>query len=244
MFASVDHVAVPEELRDQIAKISPIVLAGEHLVPVSEVFHDVLPAGGLQRGWFVKMRGTGSVRALSWGLVAKASQAGGWVAVVDVCGINLSAAHELGVAIERVLVIECPDRTQWSTVIASLIGAVDVVVFGAPQHRVTPSEVRRMVSRARERGSVLFELDDHSDHNRTPGRNSGIDAGVHDIEFTTSTVAWNGLGEGYGYVAERHMKVEAAGRRIGGRSRCAHFGLPAADGTICRLQEQSHLRAV
>lgn len=237
-------MAVPEELRDQIARISPVVLAGEHLVPVSEVFHDVLPTGGMQRGWFVKMQGTGSVRALSWGLLARASQAGGWVAVVDVCGISLSAAHELGVAIERVLVIECPDRTQWSNVIASLIGAVDVIVFGTPQHRVTPSEVRRMVSRARERGSILFELDDHRGQGQTLGRKSGIDAGVHDIEFTTSPVAWNGLGEGYGYVAERRMKVEVAGRRIGGCSRCAQFGLPAADGTIRRIREQPHLQAV
>ncbi|MGI9607627.1 MAG: hypothetical protein ACR2P0_15975 [Acidimicrobiales bacterium] len=220
-------MAVSAELREQIGRIAPVVLAAEQVLPVPEVFHDLLPGGGLQRGWTVRVEGGASARAMAWALLGGVTTSGGWVAAVDVPGIGLAAAREVGVAIERVLVVNSPDAATWSAVIGALIGAVDVVMFGAPRHRVVPSEYRRMSSRARERGSVLFEL-------ASAGGNEG--QLQYDLSIDVDPIEWEGLGQGYGCLQGRAVEVEASGRRIRGRSRTDRFALPAPSGTIERLE--------
>lgn len=238
-----DGMAVPSVLRRQLAQIAPVVLAEEHVLPVADVFAPILPGAGLQRGWTIRVGGDSSARALGWALLGGITTAGGWIAAVNVPGIGLSAAQEVGVAIERVLVVNSPNET-WSSAVGSLIGAVDVVVFGTPRHRVVPSEHRRMASRARERGSLLMEFDSSSDRTRV-GRSTRYSSQLqYDLSFTARPVDWIGLGRGHGCLKGRALDVEAGGRRIGGGTRRAQFALPAPDGTIQYLEPQASVTAL
>jgi len=217
------------ELRHQVSRMTPVVLAAEQVLPVPEPFGDLLPGSGLQRGWITRVEGGPSARALAWALLAGVTTSGGWIAAVDVPGIGLAAARDVGVAIERVVVVTSPDAGAWSTAVAALIGAVDVVVFDAPRHRVTPSEHRRLASRARERGSVLLEL-------ATSSRPVRLESQLqYDLAFSTRPIAWEGLGEGHGCLRGRSLDVAVSGRRLGGALRSARFELPGVDGTIRRI---------
>lgn len=213
------------ELQEQMGRIAPVVLAAEQVLAVPEIFHRLLPGDGLQRGWTVRVEGSASSRALAWALLSEVTTAGGWIAAVNVQGVGLAAAAEVGVAIERVLVVDAPDAKKWAGAIGALIGAVDVIVFDAPPHRVTPGEYQKMASRARERGSVLMELAGTSSTRRDPQLR-------YDLSFDVQPTEWNGVGLGHGRLSGRTLEVEASGRRIGGRTRSAQYELPAPDGTI------------
>lgn len=217
-------MGVPAELREQVQRVAPVVLAAEHLLPVPEVFHTVLPGGGLQRGWTTRVDGGSSARALAWALLSNITTTGGWIATVDVPGISLSAAREVGVAIERVLVVTSPDPAAWSATIGALIGSVDVIVFAAPRHRVQPSEYRRMSSRCRERGTVMLEL-----------ASTGEGQLQYDVAFTVNPVEWQGLGIGHGCLQSRGLDVSVSGRRTKGPARRARFELPSVDGRLRRI---------
>ena len=220
-------MAVPIELHEQLQRITPVVLAAEQVLPVADVFDPILP-NGLQRGWTVRVDGDTSARALAWALLGGVTTAGGWIAAVNVTGIGLSAAQEVGVAIERVLVVTAARET-WSSAIGALIGAVDVVMFGTPQHRVVPSEYRRMASRARERGSVLLEVGS----DESSKFSSQLQ---YDLSLRVRPVDWVGLGQGHGRLQGRAQHVEATGRRIRGRPLTAEFAIPAADGTLQHIE--------
>lgn len=233
-------MGLPDELQDQVRRIAPIVLAAELILPVPEVFHSLLPGGGLQRGWTTRVDGGASARALAWALLGKVTTSGGWIAAVDVPGISLSAAREVGVAIERVLVVTSPDAATWSATIGALIGAVDVIVFGSPEHRVQPSEYRRMASRCRERGTVLVELGVDASQRR--GRHAKANERgqlQYDVSFTVDPVEWSGLGYGYGRLRSRGLDVFVSGRRTPGGGRSGRFELPADDGTLRSMSSTS-----
>jgi hypothetical protein len=170
-----------------------------------------------------------SARALAWSLLGSVTTAGGWIAAVDVPGIGLAAAREVGVAIERVLVVTSGGGADsWATAIGALIGAVDVVVFESPRHRVTPSEHRRLASRARERGSVLVELATSPRPNRLSSQLQ------YDLSFHSRPAAWEGLGSGHGCLQGRVLDVALSGRRLGGPARSARLEVPGADGSLRR----------
>lgn len=212
---------LPVELLEHHRRIAPTVLAAEQVLPIPEIFHSLVPGGGLQRGWTTRVEGGSSARALAWAMLSEVTTSGGWIATVDVSGISLEAAREVGVAIERVLIVTSPDRASWSATIGALIGAVDVIVFGAPAHRVQPREYRRMASRCRERGTVLVEL---------ASANEG--QLQYDVTFGVELNAWRGLGQGFGRLQSRRLDVSAAGRRLPGGTRHGRFEIPAADGTL------------
>ena len=217
------------ELRDRVTRVAPVVLAAEQVLPVPELFTGLLPGRGLQRGWITRIEGGPSARAFAWAVIADVTTSGGWVAAVDVPGIGLAAARDVGVAIERVVVVTSPDTASWTTAVAALIGAVDVVVFDSPRHRVSPSEHRRLASRARERGTVLVEL-------ATTSRPARLESQLqYDLAFTTRPLAWEGLGAGHGCLRGRALDVSVSGRRLGGPARSARFELPGVDGTIRAL---------
>ncbi len=214
-------MGLPVELHDQVQRIVPTVLAAEQILRVPEIFHPLLPSGGLQRGWTTRVEGGSTARALAWALLGQVTTSGGWIAAVDVSGISLSAASEVGVAIERVLIVTSPNGAAWSATIGALIGSVDVIVFGSPKHRVQPREYRRMASRCRERGTVLVEL------------SSGAEPQLqYDVSFAVEPRHWQGLGQGFGRLQSRDVEVSASGRRLPGGVRRGRYELPSADGTL------------
>ena len=224
----------PAELAEHVRRVAPVMLAGDQMLNVPEVFHSLLPGGGIQRGWTTRVDGSASARALAWSLLGEATTGGRWVAAVNVPGISLAAASELGVAVERVLVVRNVSAEVWSSAVGALIGAVDAIVFGAPMHRVRPSDYRQMASRCRERGTVLMEL---APGPLTPSRHRESQGQLqYDLSFHVEPSKWEGLGQGHGHLQSRVAKVSVAGRRAPGQGRHDHFELPGADGVLRRFQ--------
>lgn len=229
-----------EAARDRLQVVAdrsrPVTLARDQTLPLIESLATMFPEGRLRRGITVAVRGPGST-TLGFALAASASSAGSWVAMVGVADANLATAAELGVALERVAVMH-PLPAQWSATVAAVIGAFDIVVL-APCHRVSASDARRLMARARERGSVLITL------MRTgPSGSSG--AGVMarswpervDAELSISTLRWQGLGQGHGNLRARVARVDMTGRRELARPRQGEFVLPDASGRlVCALDE-------
>src|SRR5204863_1388353 len=86
-------------------------------------------------------------------LLAVASQAGSWCAVVGVPTLGAAAAAEVGVALDRLALVPYPGP-DWATVVAALLDGVDVVVAATPGP-VAAVVTGRLSARARHRGSVL-----------------------------------------------------------------------------------------
>ena len=227
------EMVFPAELAEHVRRVAPVLLAGEQVLDVPEVFHSLLPGGGIQRGWTTRVDGCASSRALAWALLGEITTGGRWVAAVNVEGISLAAAAELGVAVERVLMVQNVTPDVWAATIGALIGAVDVVVFGEPQHRVRPSEYRQMASRCRERGTVLMEL--APDPSTRVGRSGLVGQLQYDLSFQVDPMQWDGLGRGHGYLQARRVRVAVSGRRAPGQGRHGHFALPGDDGTLQQL---------
>jgi len=218
----------PQSLLSQAQQIAPVVLAKEQLLQVPPVFQPLLPGAGLQRGWTTRIEGSRSGRALAWALLADVTRSGGWIATVDVPGISLVAASEVGVSVVVPLTTSTRSTDTWASTIGALIGSVDVVVFGAPRHRVQPSVHRRIASRCRERGTVLLELGGPS-----AGRRSSSDKQLeYDVSFHVADVGWHGLGAGYGRLVSRELEVTVGGRRSRGAPRRGRFAVPGADGVV------------
>ena len=152
--------AVTPVITETIAgRVRPIALAREQVMPVISPLTTLLPHG-LVRGTTVAVDGESGVTSLALALAAGPSQEGSWVAAVGVPWLGLGAAAECGVALERLAVVSAPERSEWATVVAALVDAIDVVLVCPPQ-RVAMGDARRLAARARERGAVLLVVGRH-----------------------------------------------------------------------------------
>jgi threonine dehydrogenase-like Zn-dependent dehydrogenase len=220
-----DATLARERLQVVADRSRPITLARDQTLPLVEPLATMFPEGRLRRGITVAVRGPGST-TLAFALAASASSAGSWVAMVGVADVNLATAAEVGVALERVAVMQ-PPPAQWAATIAAVIGAFDIVVL-APAHRVSASDARRLMARARERGSVLITL----------MRTARAWPERVDLELSISTLQWQGLGQGHGNLRARVARVDMTGRRELARPRQGEFVLPDASGHLaCALSE-------
>ena len=143
------------------------------------------------------------------------------MALVGLPHVGLLAAAELGVALERTLLVVEPGPGEWAATVAALLDAVEVVVARPPQPVATGTQ-RRLVARARDRGSVLIQA----------GGSPGSWAQAPDLVVTGSAVRWEGLGQGHGRLQARRVRVAVTGRRGADRPRRADLWLPGADGRI------------
>jgi hypothetical protein len=236
----------PTDLRQAAELVRPVTLAHEQVLPLSPAFAGLLP-GGLPRGATVVVSGapgpgsgTGAT-AVALALVASASGAGSWVATVGLPALGLAAAAEAGVAVERLVVIEPPPAEHWGTVVGALVGAFDAVLLGAPARasragavRGRPAEVRRLIARSRERGSVLVQLAGPVlGAAATDGRvRPTIEPSEADLRIAVGPVRWEGLAVGHGLLRRRRATVEVSGRRAATRARRAELWLPDGEGRV------------
>jgi hypothetical protein len=217
-----------ERARARLALVAersrPVALAQARTLPVLAAMAGLLPEGGLPRGITVSVGGPGAA-SLALALAAAPTAAGSWVALVGLPGVGLAAAAELGVALERVAVIEAPEPAAWPGVVAALLGAFDVVLV-APGHRLAHTAVRRLAARARERGSVLVPVAGPA------GRFTGSWPEAPELRLGVVATRWHGLGHGHGHLQARHVTVEASGRRGLSRPRRAELLLPGPTGGV------------
>ncbi len=144
----------------------------------------------------------------------------GWVACVGLEELGLVAGDELGLRLDRVVMVETPAPEQWATVIAALVEVVDVVCLG-PTPAIGIRDARRLMARAREQDAVLFHLD-----------GGGSWPQALDVTLEVEPGAWSGIGEGFGYLRSRSASVVATGRRSMAQPRRCDVLLPGPDGRI------------
>ncbi|RRO12855.1 hypothetical protein EIL87_24565 [Saccharopolyspora rhizosphaerae] len=233
MSAMMSSTALDAPAVDGVSVGVPHVEAGGvpgagRVLPTRAELAAVLPWPGLRRGSTVAVHGSVS---LLFALLSEASAKGSWAAVVGLPGINLVAAAEAGLSLDRLAVVPQPGSDP-AGVIAALLDGVDLVVVGGTG-QVLDSDARRLSARARNRGSVLLPF------GRWPGA---------EVQLRCSGARWRGLGHGHGHLRERDVAVHAEGRGAASRPRSCRVLLPSRDGSVAGVEERpavrAHLRAV
>lgn len=209
-------------LRQLGERVRPLTSAGERLLPVPPPFAELLPQGGLQRGSTVVTGGV-AASSLALALAGPTTASGAWVAVVGLPNLGLLAGAELGVALERTLLVADPGHHLWGSTVASLLDAVDVVLV-RPGQPITASTQRRLAARARDRGAVLLQA----------GGQAGMWIEAPDVAVSATSATWEGVAGGHGRLRARRVTVAVSGRRGANRARRAELWLPGADGRIAR----------
>jgi hypothetical protein len=181
---------------------------------------DVLP-GGLRRGSTVSVSGSFS---LLLALLAEASAEGAWCVLVDLPAgtatrIGAEAAHDFGIDLSRLPVVPTAGEN-WTNVVGALLDAFDIVAARAPA-RLADGDLRRLAARARSRESVLLPF--VGDSGRWP---------MADLRLAAEPGEWSGIGDGYGRLTRRRMRVQVAGRGHATRSRDVTVWLPGGAGSV------------
>jgi hypothetical protein len=188
---------------------TPLVTSERPSLPVPGALSALLP-DGLRRGSTVAVLGSTS---LVLALLAEACGGGAWAAVVGQPTVGLLAAAQAGVDLERLAVVPQPGIAA-PTVVAALLDGVDVVLVG-PEAVLTDGDRRRLVSRARERGSVLLA--------------SGTWPGA-DVVLTAERGRWSGVGAGDGRLRTCELRVTRTGRGGAGVRQSVELTLPLVRG--------------
>lgn len=113
----------------------------------------------------------------------------GWCGVVGLPEMGVEAARDWGVELSRMVLV--PDPGSWLETVAALIEGLDVVLAAAPVS-IAPAAAQRLVARLRDRGATLVVQGDW------PGAHARIQA---------RTLAWQGLGHGYGALESQRLEV-------------------------------------
>jgi hypothetical protein len=187
----------------------------ENTLPVLSPLAPLLPGGGLRRGSTMAVHGSAS---LLLALLAGASRSGAWTAVVGVPTLGMVAAAEAGMVLERFALVPNPG-TALGGVLAALTDGMDIVALGAAD-RLHAAEARRLVARARQRGTVLIG------YGGWPGA---------ELRLSVEEPAWQGLGQGHGHLHARQVRVRLDGRGSAARPRYHELWLPAAGGGVAEV---------
>jgi hypothetical protein len=210
-------------LDELAARVRPVTLAQQQRLAVLPAFEPLLPRAGLRRGSTISVTaapGYGGATLLALALVAGASQAGSWLAAVGLPSLGLVAADEVGVALERTVMVAAPERAGWGNVVAALVDGFDLVLLHSGRGAVRPTDARKLVARVRERGAVLVQL----------GPGWGTEA---DVALQVVDARWEGLdGDGYGRLTARRITVARTGRGEAARPVRAELWLPGPGGAV------------
>jgi hypothetical protein len=213
-------------------RVRPVTLTREQRLPVLPVLERLLPGAGLRRGATVSVgtaAGASGATSLALALVARASVDGSWVAAVGLPSLGLVAADELGVALERLVLVAAPERDAWGGVVAALVDGFDLVVLHAGRTGVRPADARRLVARARERGAVLLQLG--------PGWPEGAD-----LTLQITRARWEGLDAGHGHLRARKVRVRRAGRGEAAQPQLLDLWLPGPSGLVEAVERSEPVR--
>lgn len=219
----------------------PVSLAGEQTLPLLPALESILSSGSLQRGFTLSVQGGPGANSLALALAAGASKAGSWVAAVGIPSLGVASAAEMGLVLERLILIAPPPVSLWPTVTAALIDAFDVVLVGWPD--ISGTMARRLGMRNRDRKSVLIPVatgtrSTWSAHSQVPTAIGWNEAA--DVRLTVSGARWEGLGAGHGRLTARRLEVETGGRRSPMPYRTTLW-LPDTEGRV-RVEQPGNVR--
>ena len=200
--------------------MSSIVPAGERCLPLDDAFAALVPGGGLRRGSVVGCVGPASV-TLACAIAARSVTTGSWLAMVGASMCNAETAAELGVPLRRVIHVDAgKSPKQWAERVAAAVDGFDLVMTRPPAG--AERQLRQVRIRLQSRGAVLIAVD---------ARRLDISC---DVEFSTTSIEWAGLGAGHGHLIARRATVECAGRRVP-RPVSGEFWLPGPGGRVAAI---------
>ncbi len=204
-------------LRAVAEQARPLTLARSRTFPVPGPLGALLPGRGVRRGTVVGVDGVAGagVTSVAFSLAAAATAAGAWVAGIDLTGtLGAEAAAAAGVALDRFPVVRMAGgpASRWATVVAALLDGVGLVLAEVPPH-VCAGDARRLVARARERGSVLVVLG-----NRWPGTTA--------VTLVAEGGPWSAPDGTVAVLPVRALRVQVAGR--GEATRVRHGALASS----------------
>lgn len=161
-------------------------------LPLDPELRGLLPDQGLRVGSSYSISPSPS---LLGALLAAPSQQGSWCAVVGMPTIGIEAMHDLGVDLERLILVPDPGP-RWLTVATALSEVVPLIAVH-PRSRVADADVSRLNARLRDRGCTLLVT--------APWPQS-------EATITVEETEWHGLGSGWGLLAERTVTLRSSGR--------------------------------
>lgn len=187
--------------------VPPRAALSDRFLPVPEALAPLVPFGGLRRGSAVRIEGSTS---LLLALAAAACREGAWCVVVGMPDVGLAAAAEIGLPLDRVVLV--PETGADSPeVLGAAIDGFDVVVLGHVPHLVDRDR-RRLASRLRHREAVLVTA--------APWPGS-------ELVLSVLESRWEGIGPGHGSLRGRGLTVRVGGRgAAGGRAVLARLRSP------------------
>jgi hypothetical protein len=221
-YAATGRATALHDLVRRASQLSEDASGVDRMLPVAPALRDLLPGGGLRRGSTVAVSGTGDgSTSLTLALLAEASRAGSWSAVVGLPGLGMAAGAQLGIALDRLALVPNPGPL-WTQVVAALIDGFDLVVVSTRgiTGRVSPQVTGQLAARARQRGSVLISY----------GAWEGADITLEPVGSV-----WHGLASGHGRLRCRHLTVVGRGRGGASRPRRVEMWLPSPDGSVARF---------
>ncbi len=189
-------------------------------LPVLPAFESLLPDAGLRPGTTTSITGIGAT-SLALSLVARATK-DSWTASIGLPAMGLRAADELGIDLDRFVVVDDPGK-QWVEVFAALVDAFDVVLAHAPGTR----HARKVSARVREQDAVLVVIG--------PWVES-------DVRIAGSISEWHGIGRGYGHLESRSIDVTVTGRRAATRPKTKTLWLPDDEGNVTLFERDNVVR--
>lgn len=189
----------------------PLLLTDRPPLAVPPALTPLLP-DGLRRGSTTAVLGSTSLVLAMIAAACTAREA--WAAVVGQPSLGLLAAAQTGVALDRLAVVPRPG-VDAPTVVAALLDGIDVVVVGPGTH-LADADRRRLMARARDRGSVLLST--------APWAGAGT-------VLTVEGGRWTGVGEGDGRLRAHELHVTRTGRGSAGQAQDLRLVLPLEVGT-------------
>lgn len=130
----------------------------------------------------------------------------GRVACVDVRGwLCPTAAWEVGLKTERLVVVRCSDPVQWPQVTAALVEGMGAVYAEVPANVPQPV-LRRLGALARARSTAMVLRPMAGD----------MPAGLTHMRLVAQAVTWTGANRGRGRLQERRLTLMASGKGVGG----------------------------
>ena len=195
-----------------------VSVPGAEVVAVDPVLAGLFPGGGLPRGSTVSLAHSNT---LLFCLLAHASAAGSWCALVGSLNVGWVAASEAGLDLSKTAIISRPGDHLLAVLSALLDGGLDLVV-AAGTEQLRPTDRQRLAARARQRGAVLLVV----------GSWPGADLHVDTIHTFGGWQGLGGPGQGHGRLRARRVEVRVTGRGAGRVARSAPVLLPGPTGVL------------
>ena len=187
----------------------------------------LLPEGSIRRGTVVAVGGHGST-TLAVALAAESSRRGSWVAAVGMADLGVATLAEMGVDLDRWVLVDLPaagrDRSTAADVLGAAVSGFDLVLLGSAA-RMGGATARRLLARMREHGASLICA--------LGGASAGVAPGlVPELCLMIEQTLWTGIDNGHGRLLARRAEVTVEGRGAASRPRRVRMWLPSEDGRV------------